>query len=165
MLVHYRKEFCNYNFFLSTLVGLNRGLDHVRAVGTDGELALVDAVKHVRCFRHLQNNIERHLQENHFPSNIIAAYERDIFGWTDHEKQYHEGLVDSQSGVAFERQLAAPKPIWAEREAEAFTSLKSHSPKFFEWFVRHKANDMKEWTLRSFREEVGLGITTCSILH
>ena len=80
VLVHYRKEFSNYNFFLSTLVGLNRGLDYVRAVGTDGELALVDAVKHqfpwclhVHCFRHLQNNIERHLQENHFPSNMLTS--------------------------------------------------------------------------------------------
>ena len=43
MLVHYRKEFQNYNFFLSPLVGLRRGLDHILAVGTDGESALVDA--------------------------------------------------------------------------------------------------------------------------
>ena len=46
VLVHYRKEFRNYNFFLSTLVGSHRVLDHILAVGTDGESALVDAVKH-----------------------------------------------------------------------------------------------------------------------
>lgn len=111
VLVHYRKEFRNYNFFLSTLVGLRHGFDHILAVGTDGESVLVDAVKHqfpwclhVHCFRHLQNNIERHSQENHFPTSAIVAYKRDIFGWTDHqEKLYHEGLVDSESGVAFER--------------------------------------------------------------
>ena len=65
------------------------------------------------------------------------AYKRDFFSWTDHqEKLYHEGLVDSESGVAFEQCPAALKPIWDEREAEAFSAHKSYTPKFFEWFVQ-----------------------------
>lgn len=44
ILVHYKKEFLNYNFFLSSLVGLWPSLANVQAVGTDGEKSLIDAV-------------------------------------------------------------------------------------------------------------------------
>ena len=85
------------------------------------------------------------MQENYFPTSAIVTYKRDIFGWTDHqEKLYHEGLVDSESGVAFERCLVALKPIWDEREAEAFSTHKSYTPKFFEWFVGRKGKPAKK---------------------
>ena len=44
LLVHYRKEYHSYNYFLSTLCALNRKISAVKAVGTDGERNLVDAV-------------------------------------------------------------------------------------------------------------------------
>jgi len=57
LLVHQRKEYCNYNYFLSTLCALNRKVQSVKAVGTDGEKNVVDAVlnnfhqaAHIRCF-------------------------------------------------------------------------------------------------------------------
>ena len=37
ILIHYRKEFRNYNFFFSTLVGLSKEISKVKAVGTDEE--------------------------------------------------------------------------------------------------------------------------------
>ena len=71
--VHYRKEFQNYNFFFSSLIGLSPGLSHIKAVGTDGERAIIDALhqqfceaQYLQCFRHLQKNIERHLQAQGF---------------------------------------------------------------------------------------------------
>ena len=69
MLVHHRKEFRSYNYFLSTLVGLKQQAAAVNAIVTDGEKTLVDAAlrnfpqaAHVCCFRHLQQNVEMHLQ-------------------------------------------------------------------------------------------------------
>ena len=44
MLVHYHKHFRSYNYFLSTLIGLKQEIEHVNAVGTDGEKNLMDAV-------------------------------------------------------------------------------------------------------------------------
>ena len=32
MLVHYRKEFRSYNYFFSTVIGLNRQIAYVKAV-------------------------------------------------------------------------------------------------------------------------------------
>ena len=58
--------------------------------GTDGEQNLADALvhqfksaDHLRCIRHLQQNIERHLHEKGFPQSAIKQYAHDILGFTD----------------------------------------------------------------------------------
>ena len=73
-----------------------------KAVGIIGKKNLVEAVlsnfshaAHVRCFRHMQQNIEMSLRDRQFPSCAVKKYTRDIFGWTDSSGMYHEGLVDS----------------------------------------------------------------------
>jgi len=62
-----------------TLIGLKPGIVAVKAVGTDRERNLVDAVvcnfpeaAHIQCFQHLQQNIETHLHEHHFSSSVIT---------------------------------------------------------------------------------------------
>ena len=101
MLVHYKKEFRNYNFFLSCLVGLRHSLANVRAVGTDGERSLIDAIHQqfqeavqLRCFWHLSRNIEQHLQEEKLPKSAIQMYVSDVFGADSADSVHHEGLVD-----------------------------------------------------------------------
>ena len=44
--IHYKKTFSTYLFFASSIVGQCRQLEGIRAIGTDGEQALVDAFKH-----------------------------------------------------------------------------------------------------------------------
>ena len=100
LLVHYRKEFKNYNFF-STLIRLQRGIEGIKAAGTDGEKSLIDtpaasAVREpilLRCFRHLQVNIESHLQAEGFPATVILLFTHDIFGYTDGDGVYHEDVA------------------------------------------------------------------------
>ena len=46
LLVHYHKEFHNYNFFFSTLVGLCRSLSSIKAAGTDGGKNIIEALWH-----------------------------------------------------------------------------------------------------------------------
>ena len=72
-LIHYRKTFHTYLFFASTLVGLRRELQALRAFGTDGEKALADAFSHefhyaihLTCFIHCRQNIKRELQDLDF---------------------------------------------------------------------------------------------------
>ena len=127
MLVHYQKQFQSYNYFLSTLVGLKPEIAAVKAVGTDGEKNLVDAVvrnfpeaAHVRCFRHLKQNIESHLREQQFSSAAIVQYTRDIFGWRDSDGQYHEGLVDSDNISSFDSSLFSLKSKWDQLEQDDF---------------------------------------------
>ena len=89
MIVHYQMQFRSYNYFLSTLVGLKPEISAVKALGTDGEKNLVDAVVRnfpeaacIRCFRHLQQNIESYLCEQQFSSGVIRQYAHDII-WVE----------------------------------------------------------------------------------
>ena len=61
LLVHYHKTFAVYLFFASTLIGMCRPLQGVRAFGTDGEQALAEAFGHefafsqrLTCFIHVR---------------------------------------------------------------------------------------------------------------
>jgi len=45
-LVHQRKNFSSFNYFSSTLIGVNNKLQSVQAFGTDGDLALIEAFSH-----------------------------------------------------------------------------------------------------------------------
>lgn len=163
MLIHYRKQFRNYHYFLSTLVGLRPAVSAVQATGTDGEQCLVDALlqsfpqaRQLRCFRHLQKNIETHLRDKEFPSNSIKEYVHDIFGYTSSDGTYREGLVDCCSTEDYDKLLASMKEDWNQREQQVFSDRKSHKP-LFSWFTQYKAKEFKEHTLRCLREEVGLG--------
>ena len=164
ILVHYRKEFRNYNFYFSSLVGLRRGLADIKAAGTDGERSLIEALRHqfhqvilLRCFRHLQKNIERYLQAKGFPpvSQILKQYILDIFGSTDNTGTHHMGLVDCQSEDQFHAELSKKKDTWDKREKDVFGA--HHQPSFHTWFVRNKSEDFCEGALKEDRELAGLG--------
>ena len=62
---------------------------------------------------------------------------------TDRDNFYHEGLVDSDSATNFDQPLVALKPAWDKRGADLFLSQMSYTPKFYNWFVEHKANVIK----------------------
>ena len=77
LLIHHRKNFATYLYFASTLVGLRQELEKLRAFGTDGEEALVDAfshefgfVIHLSCMIHLRRNVKEQLCERKFPDQI-----------------------------------------------------------------------------------------------
>ena len=164
LLIHHRKQFRTYNYFLSTIVGLQPRLSYVQAVGTDGEKALVEAIRksfphasQLRCFRHLQQNVETYLRDKQFPQSAINEYTQEIFGFVDSDNTVHEGLVDSYTSEEFDVRLQALQFKWDSRELECFASPKSHSPLFYMWFSKHIADVCRNHTLRSLREDVGLG--------
>lgn len=149
--------------FFSTLIGLKPEVSAVKAVGTDGEKNLVDAVMRsfpeaaqIRCFRHLQQNIESHLREHKFSANAITQYVKDIFGWRDADDTYHEGLVDSESINGFNTTLLQLKDKWHQLEQDDFQD-KIHMMGFHDWFTKYKADDFRHYKLRPLRERISLG--------
>ena len=141
---------------------MKQELTALKAFGTDGENALVDAAirsfpqaAHVRCFRHLQQNIKQHLREEQFSLAIIKLLVGDTFGYTQSDGTYHEGLVDSCDAETFDAKLKEEK--WDHQEKEAFSDCKLHDPKFHTWFSRFKAEDFCQSTLHPLREDIGLG--------
>ena len=105
----------------------------------------------------LRQNIEAHLREHQFSSAVVSQYIQDIFGWRDEENAYHEGLVDSYNIDAFDASLRNLKSKWDQLEQDDFQDRIFHKVGFHDWFVKHKADDFRHCTLRSLREDIGLG--------
>ena len=110
----------------------------VQATGTDGEQCLVEALslsfphaRQLRCFRHLQKNIEKHLREKEFSSNSIKEYVHDIFGYTYPDGTYHEGLVDCCSTEEYDKLLSSLEDNWNQREQQVFLTGRVISHNFF----------------------------------
>ena len=80
MLIHYQKTFATYLFLASSLVGLSRELEGVRAFGTDGKEALSDAFKHEFGFIHVRRNLKDKLVECNIPVNLSQKILDDVFG-------------------------------------------------------------------------------------
>ena len=64
VFIHICKDFVSYHFFSSFLVGQQPQLSSLKAFGTDGELALENALsatfanaQHIRCFLHFKGNV------------------------------------------------------------------------------------------------------------
>lgn len=153
----------NYNFFLSSLVGFRRGLAAIQAAGTDGEKSIIEALKHqfrdatlLRCFRHLQQNIERHCKELNMPPTAIRSYCKEVFGWTGADGTYCEGLVDSRGEEDFHKKLQALQGTWDERERGVLG--KDREPTFFDWFRREKAYDFCTGSLADQREAANTSV-------
>ena len=158
LFLHYRKNFSCYNSFSSGLTGLNKNLSNIRAFGTDGETALIEAFQqqcrnavHLTCFTHCRENIKRKLRELNVPSDAIKEYLFEIFGG-QRDTTFVEGLADSTFDSDFDEKLAAIEITWNAREKAL-----SSSPQFFTYFTKYKAPVFKESMIASVREKAGLG--------
>ena len=130
VLVHQKKTFETYHFFFSSLIGMRPFLDNILAIGTDGEQALITAFQkqfrfaiHLRCFRHLKQNISRKLTvdmglSSEMSQNII----NQIFGCKI-GPTFYEGLVDAKSEAEFDEQLAHLEEDWSSKSTSCDASF------------------------------------------
>lgn len=103
--IHYKKSFATYLFFASSIVGQCCQLEGVRAIGTDGEKALIDAFKHefgfaqhMTCFIHVCRNFKDRLRKCKIPTQPSTDILDDIFG----KKVGSVYLVDAQDCSDFQ---------------------------------------------------------------
>lgn len=156
-LVHYKKSFQTYLFFASSLIGLKKELAKIRAFGTDGERALIDAFMHefrlavhLTCFIHVQKNIKEKLSVCCISEEVKSEIVGDIFG-KKVGTTLLEGLVDSEDDL-FEATLESLLEKWKEHQSEA-----ASVEEFCEWFLKNKKEVIRKSMLRSVRQEAGLG--------
>ena len=102
----------------------------------------------LRCFRHLQQDVEGHLKDNHFPDTAVKEYIHDLFGWQESDGTVHEGLVDSCNAEQFNKNLRLLADKWNSLEKTTFTDQKHTSPTFIVSLLNKK---------QKYREDVGLG--------
>ena len=70
--------------------------------------------------------------------------------------------MDSYTVEDFDQHLKDTQPTWDHQEAGAFSNQKDYSPVFHTWFTATVADVYRNHTLRSLREDVGLG---CSVSY
>lgn len=87
LLISQTKTSETYNYFFGKLASLNRSLKDVLAIGTDGEEALIEAIKksmnhaiHLRCFGHFRDNCKSKLRESNVPEKAQQTFMNDLFG-------------------------------------------------------------------------------------
>ena len=68
ILIHKTQKFLSHHYFASQVVGLKPELCKIKAIGTEEEIALIDALKevipdaiHLHCFNHFRKNIKTKL--------------------------------------------------------------------------------------------------------
>ena len=146
VFVHERKRFETYHFFASSLTGLKPSLTNLRSFGTDEERALSTAFQtvfgravHLRCFFHFRGNLEAKLNDFGIPKHVQIDFLRDIFG-------------DPVECEDFEAILNSMEVVWNERE-----KVYHDPPEFYQWFVRHCKDEVRNTMLKEKRRKAGLG--------
>ena len=147
-----------YLFFASSLIGLNRSLEGIRAFGTDGEQALIDAfnhefgfLQHLTCFIYVRRNIKEKLN-NCNPPVLSKLVLNDIFG-RRFGTVFEEGLVDSDDNDNFQVKLQAILKKWHSSEISSSADMDG----FIHWFMANKVDVIQNTMLRPIRVEYGLG--------
>ena len=158
ILIHQRKQFQNYQFFSTSLLGLRPSLQQLCAFGTDGEVALVDAFHsafpnaiHLRCFLHFKDNLKHKLEHKmKIPRHVSNEFLFNVLGCVSSREK---GLVNAEDEEIFTTQLESLREPWNERE-EAATKME---PIFHDWFIRNCSNTIRSTMLPTIRKSAGLG--------
>ena len=162
VLIHYRKDERTYMDFLNKLKSLRAGLQEIISFGTDGEMALVNALqscfpkgteKALRCFRHFRQNVEAMLNKAGIKGTTANQYLWEIFRNVSSDGCYETGLLDSESDGEFDVLLDSIKPVWLGRE---------NGLKVFE-FMTKKSEMMKKHMIAKVRRLAGLPSISVSV--
>ena len=107
LLISQSKTSETYNYFFGKLTALNNNLKNVLGIGTDGEEALIDAMKnsmnhaiHLRCFGHFRDNCKTKLRESNVSEAVQKTFMHDVFGNRQGEI-FEKGTVYYQIGETF----------------------------------------------------------------
>ena len=118
LLVHKRKQFSNYHYFMSSLIELKPSLSEIQAFGTDGEIALQQGLlkpcpnsRLLSCFGHFKSNIKDKQSSLRVPKQCHTKFLGDIFGY-DIGSTNCEGLVDSEDKDVFQAKLKSLKVLY-----------------------------------------------------
>lgn len=123
VLIHCRKDEKTFREFLQTVVDAKPKLKEILSCGTDGEIALINAIqsvlpkadeRSVRCFKHLQDN----MKSAHGSFGVAGRqrdYIDDVFDSVDNDGIYLAGLLDAESPEEFDATLQSLRQRWVER--------------------------------------------------
>ena len=155
VLIHYKKDKRSYRDFLNKLKSLRPGLQEIASFGTDGEMALVNALqscfpkgagKSLCCFRHFRQNVEAMRIKVGIRGATAKQYLWEIFGKVSSDGCHETGILDSESDAEFDALLDSIKPVWSVRE---------NGFKVFE-YIKQKSKMMKKHMMAKVQRLAGL---------
>jgi hypothetical protein len=131
--IHKKKDPQFYYNFLSTLVAKNNELRKMKAIGTEGEAALSNALLmafenavHLRCLNHANKNVKNKLKDIGVSKSDKIRILTDIFGGTGDISLKMIGFTDCFTHAEFDQKLDHLKLKW-----------KNGVPGFWTWFKRN----------------------------
>ena len=157
-MIHKHKDAKAFSYLGSSMLRLKPSLKNILAVGSDRDKAIKNGLSQVfpsavflACKKHFEDDIKRKLTELGINGSYRTEIVSDNMG---SEVTKERGLIDCESDTEFDKELQALQKIWDVREKEA---RETNSPKFFDWFTKHQASDVKEMMLYPIRRDIGLG--------
>ena len=159
-MFHSRRNETSFLYFASSLVSLKPDIANTVFMGSDREVAVRNGfspffplVTWLSCFKHVEDDIKRKLNNLGIKDPLQREFLDDIFG---NEEGKEKGLVDADSNADFDVQLESLYPVWNEREKVARKLSEDDEPEFFNYFSRSITNDMKRTMLKPVRKSAGL---------
>ena len=162
VLIHYKKDKRSYRDFLNKLKSFRPGLQEIASFGTDGEMALVNALqscfpkgagKSLCCFRHFRQNVEAMRIKVGIRGATAKQYLWEIFGKVSSDGCHETGILDSESDAEFDALLDSIKPVWSVRE---------NGFKVFE-YIKQKSKMMKKHMMAKVQRLAGLPSISSSV--
>ena len=154
-ILHKQKLLTSYKTLPLLMTKYNKETSGVLAYGTDGEENLYKAMsqvfedaKHLRCDIHLRDNVKRKLNELGITGSVASEIVCDIFGKVL-DGVTEGGLVDCTSSEELDMALNNVTSKWPK--------LHQNGDKFTSYFVKEKAEVIRESATADIRSMCGLG--------
>ena len=158
LLVHHEKGRDEFKFFWQAVKRGCLTLENLRVLGTDEESALYTGIMsetrdtiHLLGIEHVQANVEKKLEEFHFPVRQKRQILDDIFGGP---RSKEEGsLYDCKSNDEFDMNLSIMKKRWEEIERSCTRNVPT---KFVKYFEQHREQKIRNTMTQHVREKAGI---------
>jgi hypothetical protein len=128
-----------------------RIIGQLRMIGQNFLISLGLIIIHLRCANHFRRNIKDKLHSLKLQALEVEVIS-DIFGKRI-GNNYESGLIDSETSESFWKSLHRVKERWNNLERGCDPSKE---PVFFDWFCKHKANDIVDCAILAVRKQAGI---------
>jgi len=147
-----------YNYLAASMIRAQPSLKNILSIGSDDDSKIFLWMNEqfptstwVLCKRHIEDNTRRKLTTLRITTSNQQSFISDIFTYVENSKR---GLADCSSPAQFVDELEFLEGHWDRKELNI---RNVEEAQFHSWFVKYKAEEMKEKMLHPVHKDTGLG--------